>query len=505
MRAREAVGNGIALARLPRAVRCELRYWLDLLLDHHGDDPLRQRRLLADALDEMTGRPDLRAWAMIGLGTPSGAPGVSLSEHLRWLHQSLEVLPRLRDPAVRVLVLATVATVLAAVGDPGWRRLADRMLAQTDGLPDSTGEVRAYESVGCEACYAGHHEIARRLLTATRSGAVACRDRPLELRSQARLVLLDYCNGRWEGLRERADFLAGELAGSAEDAGAGMDVEAVSGCLALARGELDASQRHLTSVMDRAELADGFDLLPIPANALIRQDVDAGDLDAALATARRVLDGIEARGIWAPAARILPSLAQALVEADLPADAPTMLGTVRERMRGLDVPLGPAATDHAQGFVTAGARQWLPAAAHFLSAADRYEPLACRYEAAQAREQAAECLFRAGDPRAGRVLRAAVATYQHLGAEWDTARAARTADRHGMALPAAPRGRHDSHQLSPRQRQVAHLAATGLTNEEIARRLSLSARTVDKHVCAALRKLGLHSRRSLANHLSGPA
>jgi DNA-binding NarL/FixJ family response regulator len=48
---------------------------------------------------------------------------------------------------------------------------------------------------------------------------------------------------------------------------------------------------------------------------------------------------------------------------------------------------------------------------------------------------------------------------------------------------------------------VAHLAAAGRTNEQIARDLFLSPKTVDKHVGAALRKLGLRSRRSLAHRL----
>ena len=48
--------------------------------------------------------------------------------------------------------------------------------------------------------------------------------------------------------------------------------------------------------------------------------------------------------------------------------------------------------------------------------------------------------------------------------------------------------------LSPREREVADLAASGHSNDEIARMLHISLRTVEKHVSSALRKLNLRSR-----------
>ncbi|MFC7584988.1 response regulator transcription factor [Nonomuraea antimicrobica] len=54
--------------------------------------------------------------------------------------------------------------------------------------------------------------------------------------------------------------------------------------------------------------------------------------------------------------------------------------------------------------------------------------------------------------------------------------------------------------LSARQEQVARLAAEGLTNQQIARELFLSPKTVDKHVSAAMRKVGARSRTELARH-----
>ena len=57
-------------------------------------------------------------------------------------------------------------------------------------------------------------------------------------------------------------------------------------------------------------------------------------------------------------------------------------------------------------------------------------------------------------------------------------------------------------QLSPREREVMRLIARGYTYKEIARRLSLSVKTVESHVSAVLRKLQLSSRYELSRWAS---
>ena len=56
---------------LPARTRSELRFWLSLLLNQTGDDPVRQRRLTEEAVAELDHRPDLKAWAMVGLALAS--------------------------------------------------------------------------------------------------------------------------------------------------------------------------------------------------------------------------------------------------------------------------------------------------------------------------------------------------------------------------------------------------------------------------------------------------
>lgn len=58
--------------------------------------------------------------------------------------------------------------------------------------------------------------------------------------------------------------------------------------------------------------------------------------------------------------------------------------------------------------------------------------------------------------------------------------------------------------LSQREEDVAHLAASGLSNASIASRLVLSVRTVESHLYHAFAKLGIASRTELSQVLPGP-
>jgi DNA-binding CsgD family transcriptional regulator len=51
--------------------------------------------------------------------------------------------------------------------------------------------------------------------------------------------------------------------------------------------------------------------------------------------------------------------------------------------------------------------------------------------------------------------------------------------------------------LTPTEERVARLAATGLTNKEIARRAFVSAKTVEANLARAYGKLGVNSRAEL--------
>ena len=91
---------------------------------------------------------------------------------------------------------------------------------------------------------------------------------------------------------------------------------------------------------------------------------------------------------------------------------------------------------------------------------------------------------------------AARTIYRRTGALAD---ARRLGDEPAKAMDNAP-----ASPLSSREYEIAALAKSGSSNREIGRRLSISHKTVEKHMTAIYQKLGISSRSRLAAYLSRP-
>ncbi|MFJ5259878.1 LuxR C-terminal-related transcriptional regulator [Streptomyces sp. NPDC088387] len=117
-----------------------------------------------------------------------------------------------------------------------------------------------------------------------------------------------------------------------------------------------------------------------------------------------------------------------------------------------------------------------------------------------------ERLRRAKAGVAARVhLDAALSTFQRLGAEPWSARAANELRATGIPVKTVGLGDDRLALLTPQEQQVAQLAATGLTNKQIAAQLFLSPRTVAAHLRNVFPKLNVTSRAGLRDALSGQA
>ena len=101
---------------------------------------------------------------------------------------------------------------------------------------------------------------------------------------------------------------------------------------------------------------------------------------------------------------------------------------------------------------------------------------------------------------ARRLLRAAIDSFDEIGSPPWAERARRELQATGETTH--PRVASSRELLTPQEFQVARLAADGLSNNDIAARLFISPRTVEKHLTTAFRKLDVSSRRGLI--LGGP-
>jgi DNA-binding CsgD family transcriptional regulator/transcriptional regulator with XRE-family HTH domain len=269
--------------------------------------------------------------------------------------------------------------------------------------------------------------------------------------------------------------------------------------LALAHGDVDTAVRRLREVVDLAERLAALETLQCAGEALVRVLLSRGEVADAVEVVRRCVAPLMRKDLWLPASRLLPSAVEAWVASGVVAGAQQFLERAELSLRDLDAPLAPAALSYARGVLARSADE-------LVTAADKYDGVPAPYEAGRARERAAGLLFEHGQASAAGIqLKRAAATYERLGATWDYNRAAAAARGHGVKLASRQRGgvrKKYGTELSPRERAVAALAATGRTNKEIAAELFVSTKTVDTHLSAAMRKLGVHSRTAVAHRLS---
>ncbi len=475
--------------------RGELRYWIARLRCQTGDRG-RWREEMERAAGELAQRPELASRAMVNLAWPVYGER-PLEHHLAWLDRAVRAAARTDDRAVKTAVLSQRASILLCVGDPkGWRVIRD-IPAEGGSPEDKLQLLRARHSLAVMALGLGYHRRAKGFL-----GEVARLDGELDHASwqpwrDTVQASLDWRMGRWEGLGSRVRDL-GERTGAR--AGISIVNEIVLSSLLLSQGRIEESEAIWSSISERAE-SSGWMSSQVTASAgRARIRLARGDAAGAREAVGRGLEIVRRKGIWCWGRELVPVAVQAALACGERTEARDLAEELASGLRGRDAPAARAASCFCQGAVAEAAGEGSAAARLFARADTMWGELPSPYEAAQAREARARCLLAEGDEHGAALLLGALETFGELRASWDAARVRGDLKAHGIAPPAHRRGGRRAYgdQLSPREAEVAHLAGVGRKNREIAELLFLSPRTVEDHVAAALRKLGLESRRELA-------
>jgi DNA-binding CsgD family transcriptional regulator/tetratricopeptide (TPR) repeat protein len=302
-------------------------------------------------------------------------------------------------------------------------------------------------------------------------------------------ALLDWGGGRWDAADEHARQ---ELVDRGCRRGVIGSLDVI-GLVALGRGQLAEARRWLEDSLASGRTIGEVQFILTPLWGLAEVDLQAGDVDGAIA---RCEEGLAIAFESGERALLIPFVVTGVrsLLARRPDDADRWLRRVRDLLAGWETIAGPA-LDHADGLIrlsggfVSAARESLERAARGWEARGRV------WESAWARLDVAQCLLRAHRYGEATTAIAGVRTTgETLGSEPLLRRVAEL-DRVG-------RGRGSVEEpwrpLTAREYAVAMLIADGLTNAEIGERLDIASKTASAHVEHILAKLGVTRRTEIA-------
>lgn len=277
--------------------------------------------------------------------------------------------------------------------------------------------------------------------------------------------------GEWDAsLAEASRVIAGPSSDRRERAIAAYEVAQVHRL----RGETAEAQRDYA-----AAASGGVD--PQPGLALLRLAegdvaVAVGGITRALATTTSALGR----------ARLLPAAVEIFVTAGHHPEAAASARELSDIAERYATPVLSAEAAQATGRILLAADEAAAAVEPLTDAVTGWDALAALYDAARTRVLLADAFAALGDAEGARMQReAANAVFDDLGAH---------ASAPSDATAAGADSRREHRILSRREEGVLRLAAAGITNKEIAHRLGISTRTVDRHISNILAKLGVPSR-----------
>jgi DNA-binding CsgD family transcriptional regulator len=210
---------------------------------------------------------------------------------------------------------------------------------------------------------------------------------------------------------------------------------------------------------------------------------------------RSVWEHTEREGVDDPGAfPAAPDLVEALVELGELGDARAVAARLRRLAAEQEHPWGLATASRCDALVElAGGAYDEQAALSLAAAVDDYDELGLRFDGARsllALGRAQRRHRKWGAARAS--LERAVAAFDEMGSPGWAEEARSELGRIGARRPRA------AGQLTPTEERVVELAATGLSNKEIARTLVVTVNTVETHLSHAYVKLGVRSRAQLS-------
>lgn len=480
---------------LSKGARGEIRMNLGRAMVTQSGEIDAGRHEIELAAAELTQRSAVLARGLMTLAMPH-VGAMPMKVNLRWLEKAELASKGVADVELMAAAMANRVSTRMQVADPGvWSVI--EALPQSPASPEVRRQLgRTYINLADAAVWNGHHAVARSYLDTARRLISGDRQPYLDALAAGTELRLNVMTGQWSDVAEDARVLI-ERVGEASSLAA----EPL-----LALGWLALEQARPTAALHNFENAFALSTgtVPLQASAFAGRaavHLAAHDAAAARTVAGYGIEAVRAKGNWVWAAELMPFATRALLETGGTEPARSTLAEYEQGVSGRDAPLAKAAALVCRGLIARADGELATAADLLRRAGECYRALPHPYSAATADERAAECFAELGDHQSAiDLMTAAESAFSGLSAAADALRCRRVLRRFDTTLPR--RGRKGyGEALSPRELEVARLAARNLTNREIAEQLFLSPRTVEIHIGKALRKLGLPSRKVLGEAL----
>lgn len=474
----------LADPELEPEARGEVRLALALfLIDQQGEK--QGYAELERAVDELRNRPDLSVRAMTSLAR--GEPHVPRATARTWMRRAERAVFEVPSALAKSAVHATSLDLMARDGDPEVWDLVDQLPRDVEDREVLGHHLRALKNVGVAAMERGFDGRGTRLLEECRVLSSRSGFRTTECNSRVALLTLDWLGGRWDGLEERFRVLGAEAPDMLPVTRAAAGVR---GNLAMARGQWARALQEFRRAVPVEDQCAGAGEVVSAVSGIAQVHLAQGDAEAAWAVVAPVLDpSLTAPRAWANGLMLVA--VRAALECGHRDAAERLVDAVEEDTRGTDSPAVAAVFALTRGMLLRHDGDLEGAALRFGLARSAYADMRRPYAAAHAAEFLSEAMSTRDREAAGGELAQAADTYAALGATADTARCEGKLRDFGLWRPSSPGRRGYGLDLSPREKQVAHLLADGAANQDIARTLVLSVRTVEHHVARTLKKLGV--------------
>ena len=303
----------------------------------------------------------------------------------------------------------------------------------------------------------------------------------------------------WRGNLYAASDYADEAVARAQQLG-GERVDiiplSVRSVVAAQLGRETDARADATTALDSALACGAIRMANWPRMTLCFLEVSLGNHEAAVAAVAPLLAGLRSvPGTELMLSWYLPDAAEALIAVGRLEEADEIVDVLERNGRRVDRPWMLATAARCRAMALAARGDVAAAETAVQEALEWHTRLPMPFELARTQLLLGQLQRRRRLRDAAlAMLREASSSFEQMGATLWVARAA--------GELARVKGRpSDGGLLTPSEQRVADLAATGLTNREIATTLFISPKTVEKNLGQVYQKLGIKNRAALASHL----